>query len=145
MTGTTSSRFAVSRGDRVVRLCGALLAVALLWLPVRQADASAGSPPAKAHQPAAAESAPLDSSAVAADSLETSAIDSAAVQAGTVYADTVDATTRAVGLRPSFLSRGLRLDGSIGILREVDRRWRLKTFFAHVAPSRAEPEREDSE
>ena len=119
--------------------------MALLWLPVRQADASAGSPPAKAHQPAAAESAPLDSSAVAADSQEAGAIDSAAVEAGAVEADTLAAPTRAVGLRPPFPARGLRLDGSTGILRDVDRRWRLKTFFADVAPSRAEPEREDSE
>ena len=126
-----------------MRLGGALLAAALLCLPVRHADAAGPSPPAEAPQPAAAESVPVDSSAVAADSLETSVADRAAVEAGAVDADTLAAATRAVGLRPQFLSRGLRLDGSTGILREVDRRRWKWTFFQVAEPSRAEPERED--
>lgn len=79
MTGTTSSRFAVPGGDRSGRLCGPLLAAALLWLPVPHADAAGDSPPAEAPQPAAAEPISVDSSALAADSLEAGAIDSAAV------------------------------------------------------------------
>ena len=128
-----------------MRLGGALLAAALLCLPVRHADAAGPSPPAEAPQPAAAESVPVDSSTVAADSLEAGAIDSTAAQACAVDTDTLDAAARTLGFRHPNLYRGLRLDGSTGILREVDRRWRLKTFFTHVAPSRAEPEREDSE
>ena len=143
MTATTRSRLAVPRGDRTVRLGGALLAAALLWLPVRHADA-AESPPAEAPQPAAAESVPVDGSTVAADSLETAVADSAGVRAGAVAADTLAAVTRAVGLRPSGMARGLRLDGSTGILRDEDlRRWKW-TFFHVAEPSRAEPEREDS-
>lgn len=127
-------RLPVPRGDRALRLGGALLAAALLWLPVRHAGADAGSPPAEVVQPAAAETGAVDSSKVAADSLE----------AGAVDADSLDAATRAVEFRLPFLSRGLRLDGSMGILREVDRRWRLKTFFADATPSKAEPERQSS-
>lgn len=145
MAATMRSRFTVPRGDRAARLAGALLASVLLWLPVRQADADAESPAAEAPQPSAAESVPVDSSTVVADSLEAGAIDSAATKACAVDTDTLDAATRTLGFRHPNLYGGLRLDGSIGILREVDRRWRLKTFFAHVAPSRGEPEREDSE
>ena len=146
MTATTRRRPAVFDRPRAACLSGSVLtAAALLWLPVPQAGAAAESPAAEAVQPAAAESVAVDSSTVVADSLEASAIDSFAVRAGAVDSDTLAAATPAVGLRPSFLARGLRLDGSRGILREVDRRWRLKTFFTDVTPSRAEPEREDSE
>ncbi len=145
MTATTRRRLAVPHGDPAARLCGALLGAALLWLPVRHAGAATEGPPVRALQSAAAESVPVDSSTVAADSLEAGAIDSAAVEAGAVDTDTLDTAARTLGLRHPNLYKGLRLDGSTGILRELDRRWRLKTFFADVAPSRAEPEREDSE
>ncbi len=145
MTATTPRRPAVFDRPRAACLCGSVLAAAaLLWLPVRHATASAESPPAEAVQQAAAEPVPVDSSAVVADSLETATIDSAAVEASSVDAHTLDATPRAVGLRPPFLSRGLRLDGSTGILRDEDlRRWKW-TFFQVAEPSRAAPERENS-
>lgn len=159
MTATTRNRLAVPRADRTVRLCGAvLLAAGLLWLPVRQAAADPASPPAEAPVPGltaaaeapvpglTAEAVAIDSGAVEADSLETSVADSAAAQAGAVDADTLDAISRAVGLRPAFRARGLRLDGSTGILREVDRRrWRRMFFAVHAATPSREPEREDSE
>lgn len=144
MTATTRRRPAVFHRPRAACLCGSVLvAAALLWLPVRHAGAAAESPAAEAVQPVAAETGDVDSTVVA-DSLETSAIDSAAVQAGAVDSDTLAAATRGVGFRPSFPARGLQLDGSLGILRDVDlRRWRM-TFF-QVAEPRAEPEREDRE
>ena len=145
MTATTRRRPAVFDRPRAAFLCGSLLvAAALLWLPVRHAGAAAESPAAEAVQPVAAETGDVDSSTVVADSLEAGAIDSFAVQAGAVDSDTLAAATRGVGFRPSFPARGLRLDGSRGILRDVDlRRWRM-TFF-QVAEPRAEPEREDRE
>ena len=144
MTATTRRRPAVFDRPRAACLSGSVLtAAALLWLPVPQAGAAAESPAAEAVQPAAATGA-VDSSTVVADSLEAGAIDSTAAQGGAIDADTLAAATRGVGFRPSFPARGLRLDGSLGILREVDlRRWRL-TFF-QVAEPRAEPELEDSE
>ena len=146
MTATTRRRPAVFDRPRAACLCGSVLvAAALLWLPVHRAGADAESPAAEAVQPVAAETGDVDSSTVVTDSLETPAIDSFAVQAGAVDSDTLAAATRGVGFRPSFPARGLRLDGSTGILRDVDlRRWRM-TFFQVAAPSRAEPERQGSE
>ena len=145
MTATTRRRPAVFGRPRAACLSGSVLtAAALLWLPVHHAGATAENLATEAVQPALAESSAVDSSTVVADSLEAGAIDSLAAQAGAIDADTLAAATRGVGFRPSFPARGLRLDGSLGILREVDlRRWRL-TFF-QVAEPRAEPEREDSE
>jgi outer membrane receptor protein involved in Fe transport len=145
MTATTRRRPAVFDRPRAACLCGSVLvAAALLWLPVHRAGADAESPAAEAVQPVAAETGDVDSSTVVADSLEAGAIDSFAVQAGAVDSDTLAAATRGVGFRPSFPARGLRLDGSTGILRDVDlRRWRM-TFF-QVAEPRAKPEREGRE
>ena len=93
MTATMRRRLPVPRGDRALRLGRALLAAALLWLPLRHAGADAASPPAEAVPPATAESGAMDSSKV---------------------------------------------------VRQMDRRWRLKTFFADSIPSKAEPERQSS-
>ena len=134
MTATTRRRPAVFDRPRAACLSGSVLvAAALLWLPVHRAGATAESLAAEAVQPVAAETGDVDSTVVA-DSLKAGAIDSFAVQAGAVDADTLAAATRGVGFRPSFPARGLRLDGSTGILRDVDlRRWRM-TFFQVAEP-----------
>ena len=145
MTSLVPGRFAIPPLQRTVPLPGpALLAAAMLLLvPASHADTDAESPATEAVQPAATETGAVDSSTAVADSLETSVTDIAAVQAVAVDADTVDAATRAVGLRPSFLARGLRLDGSIGILRDVDLRRSKLSFFQSaghpVTSSKAEP------
>ena len=160
-TDRCMSRVSIAVGDKVncsipplprtVRLLRPVLLAAVMILPVSASYAETDPASGPADPPSPGQTA------------ETAAIDSGAVETAAAEVDTAGPAL-AWGSRLPFPGRGLRLDGSWGILRDSDRRlpmqalllrplqrealrrWRQTQFTQlPVVPSKAEPEREVSE